>query len=142
MPSRHRSRQRAAQLLYQWDMRKQPVEEVIHSFYDTLYTAEETSEERPERDIFMEQLVQGASRDAASLDELIVKHAVNWRIERMPSVDRNILRLAIYEMKTVGTPGPVVIDEALQLARRFAGDESIPFLNGVLDAVRQDLAIK
>lgn len=139
MPSRHRSRQRAVQLLYQWDMRQQPVEEAIHAFYDTLYTSEESHDSRPERDEFMEQLVQGAARQATSLDEMIVKHAAHWRIERMPAVDRNILRLAIYEMQQVGTPAPVVIDEALELGRRFAGDESVPFLNGVLDAVRQEL---
>lgn len=146
MPSRHRSRQRAVQLLYQWDMRQQPVDEAIHAFYDSLYSSEEHTKDepakespRPERDVFMEQLVHGAAKEAPSLDELITKHAANWRIERMPAVDRNILRLAIYEMKTVGTPGPIVIDEALQLARRFAGDESISFLNGVLDAVRLEL---
>jgi N utilization substance protein B len=58
----------------------------------------------------------------------------------MPAVDRNILRLAVYEMSEVGTPPPVVIDEALELARKFSTDESVAFINGVLDAVRRDAA--
>jgi N utilization substance protein B len=73
------------------------------------------------------------------IDDLIGKHSEHWRIERMPVVDRNILRLAIYEMSKMATPSAVVIDQALELARRFAGEESIGFLNGVLDAVNHTL---
>ena len=62
----------------------------------------------------------------------------NWRLERMPAVDRNILRLAVYEMTDLETPAPVVIDEALELARQFSGDESVSFINGVLDAVHRN----
>jgi N utilization substance protein B len=69
-----------------------------------------------------------------------MKHAENWRIERMPAVDRNILRLAVYEMVYGGAPAPVAIDEALELARRFSSEESVHFLNGVLDAVHRDLS--
>jgi N utilization substance protein B len=72
-----------------------------------------------------------------TLDQAIAGHSEHWRLERMPVVDRNILRLAVYEMKTVGTPAPVVIDEALELARRFSSDESVAFINGVLDAVKR-----
>ncbi|MBV8898413.1 MAG: transcription antitermination protein NusB, partial [Acidobacteriaceae bacterium] len=65
----------------------------------------------------------------------------HWRLERMPAVDRNILRLAIFEFEQNAVPAPVVIDEALELARQFSNDESLPFINGVLDAVhRQTLA--
>jgi N utilization substance protein B len=73
------------------------------------------------------------------IDERIQQHAEHWRLERMPTVDRNILRLAVYEMMRMPTPPAVVIDEALELARQFSGEESVHFVNGVLDAVRRDL---
>ena len=85
----------------------------------------------------MESLARGVSQAVAATDEQIEKHSAHWRLERMSTVDRNILRLAIYEMKMVGTAPAIVIDEALELARRFSGDESVSFVNGVLDAVRK-----
>jgi N utilization substance protein B len=138
MPSRRRSRERALQILYQWDMRKQPVDESIDAFYGSLYSEE--SPVRLERDDFLEQLVHGTVEKAGEIDGLITSHAEHWRLERMPAVDRNILRLAVYEMRNTDTPAPVVIDEALELARRFAGEESVQFVNGVLDAVRRESA--
>lgn len=135
MPARHRSRRRALQVLYQWDLRKQPVEDAISSFYDTLHSEEE--EPRPERDEFMEELVKGTSEMAVHIDQRIAQKAEHWKLERMPLVDRNILRLAIYEMSRKVTPAAVVIDEALELARQFSGEESVAFINGVLDAVRK-----
>ncbi len=83
----------------------------------------------------METLVRGAVQNAASIDKQISDKSANWRIERMPAVDRNILRLACYEMNELNTPPAVAIDEALDLARQFSGDESVSFINGVLDAV-------
>jgi N utilization substance protein B len=136
MAARHRSRQRALQVLYQWDMNKQPVEQAIASFYETLYTEEE--EERPEQDHFMEELAKGTSEMAAAIDHRISAKSENWKLERMPIVDRNILRLAIYEMSRQDTPAAVVIDEALELARQFSGDESVSFINGILDAVNKE----
>jgi N utilization substance protein B len=156
MAARHRSRQRALQVLYQWDMTKRPMEETIHAFYDTLRaegapeTAEEPDDEDPpsdgrdafasrdERDLFMEELVNGASAMAPAIDHRISEKSAHWKLERMPIVDRNILRLAIYEMSRQDTPAAVVIDEALELARQFSGDESVSFINGVLDAVHKD----
>src|SRR5512133_3487100 len=134
MPSRRRSRQRALQILYSWDARRQPVDEAINAYYDTLY-----SEERPERDPFVSELVRGAIEHIEPVDEQIKKHAEHWRMERMPAVDRNILRLAVFEMSVGGAPPPVAIDEALELARRYSTEESVQFINGVLDAVRRDL---
>jgi N utilization substance protein B len=87
----------------------------------------------------METLARGAARRAAEIDESISRHSEHWRIERMPAVDRNILRVAVYELLEEPTPPPVVIDEALELARRFSGDESVPFVNGVLDAVMREM---
>src|ERR1700676_4312010 len=135
MAARHRSRQRALQVLYQWDMTKQPVEQAISSFYDTLYSDE--SDEQPDRDEFMEELAKGTSEIAAEIDHRITSKSENWRLERMPTVDRNILRLAIYEMSRQETPAAVVIDEALELARQFSGEESVSFINGILDAVHR-----
>ena len=86
----------------------------------------------------MEALVRGATEQAAAIDQRIAAKSEHWRLDRMPAVDRNILRLAVYEMTDVGTPAPVVIDEALELARKFSTDESVAFINGVLDAVRRD----
>jgi transcription antitermination protein NusB len=138
MSSRRRSREHALQILYQWDMRKQPVDESIAAFYGSLYSEE--SAVRPERDAFLEDLVRGTVDKADEIDALITSHAEHWRIERMPAVDRNILRLAIFEMRHTGTPPAVVIDEALELARRFSNEESVHFVNGVLDAVRREAA--
>jgi N utilization substance protein B len=149
MAARHRSRQRALQVLYQWDMTKRPVEEVIRTFYDTLDAdklAEEPMEEAddeepsaPGRDEFMEELARGASEMAPDIDHRITAKSAHWKLERMPVVDRNILRLGIYEMSREDTPAAVVIDEALELARQFSGEESVAFINGVLDAVHKEI---
>ncbi|HLN03928.1 MAG TPA: transcription antitermination factor NusB [Bryobacteraceae bacterium] len=136
MPARRRSREHALQILYQWDMRKQPVDESIQTFYGTLFSEEGAV--APPRDAFLEELVRGTVEKAAEIDVLISGHAEHWRLERMPAVDRNILRLAIYEMRHTETPAAVVMDEALELARRFSTEESVHFVNGVLDAVHRE----
>ena len=102
------------------------------AYYDTLF-----AEEHPERDAFAVGLVEGAVAHVAEVDALITRHAEHWRMERMPAVDRNILRLAVYEMTHGGTPAAVTIDEALELARKFSGEESVQFVNGVLDAIHR-----
>ncbi|HUA82915.1 MAG TPA: transcription antitermination factor NusB [Bryobacteraceae bacterium] len=137
MPARHRSRQRALQVLFLWDQRRQRIDDAISAFYETLSSEEEEPHRSPPDD-FMETLVRGASENAPSIDRRIAEKSENWRLERMPAVDRNILRLAVYEMSELKTPAPVVIDEALELARQFSGDESVSFINGVLDAVHKD----
>ncbi|HEX5226057.1 MAG TPA: transcription antitermination factor NusB [Bryobacteraceae bacterium] len=153
MAARHRSRQRALQVLYQWDVTKRPMDEAIRAFYDTLdadkaaeVRVEEDDEERVDeeedkggRDEFMEELARGASAMAPELDQRIAEKSAHWKIERMPIVDRNILRLGIYEMSRQETPPAVVIDEALELARQFSGEDSVPFINGVLDAVHKEI---
>ncbi len=124
-------------------MTKQPVEQAIASFYDTLYSDEsdspDDSDDKPGRDEFMEELAKGTSEMAADIDHRISSKSENWRLERMPTVDRNILRMAIYEMSRQETPAAVVIDEALELARRYSNEESVQFVNGVLDAVHREL---
>ncbi len=132
-------------------MTKRPVDEAIRAFYDTLdadKVAEEPMEERDDddpptlgRDEFMEELARGASEMAPDIDHRIAGKSAHWKIERMPIVDRNILRLGIYEMSRQDTPAAVVIDEALELARQFSGEESVAFINGVLDAVHKEMNI-
>lgn len=137
MPARHKSRQRALQVLFLWDQRQGSIDDAIGEFYTTLHS-EDDDPKRADPDPFMEQLVRGAAAGAADLDARIVAKSANWRLERMPAVDRNILRLAVYEMSSTDSPAPVVIDEALELARQFSTDESVGFINGVLDAVHRD----
>lgn len=151
MAARHRSRQRALQVLYQWDMTKRPVEEAIRAFYDTLdadqkadIQVEEDDDSDsapgdPGRDAFMEELAKGASAMAPDIDHRIAAKSANWKLDRMPVVDRNILRLGVYEMSRKDTPPAVVIDEALELARQFSGEDSVAFINGVLDAVHKEI---
>jgi transcription antitermination protein NusB len=141
MAARHRSRRRALQVLFEWDIRGGSIDGAIAHYYDTLYSEENEAKPKPDR--FMEQLVRGTVAHAAEIDKKIEAKSENWRLERMAVVDRNILRLAIYEMELNELPAPVIIDEALELARHFSNDESLPFINGLLDAVhRQSLAGK
>jgi N utilization substance protein B len=135
MSARHRSRKRALQVLFEWDMRGEPIDGAIAHYYDTLYSEE--SETKPKPDRFMEELARGTVAQAAEIDKQIEAKSEHWRLERMPVVDRNILRLAIFELSQQAVPAPVIIDEALELARRFSGDESLSFINGVLDAIHR-----
>lgn len=139
MAARHRSRKRALQVLFEWDMRGGPVDRAISHFYDSLYSEE--NENPPKPDKFMEELARGTVAKADEIDRKIESKAEHWRLDRMPVVDRNILRLAIYELSQQAVPAPVVIDEALELARQFSNDESVPFINGILDAVHRQTKV-
>jgi N utilization substance protein B len=132
MPARRRSRQRALQILFLWDARRQPLEEAIGAYFDTLY-----ADEHPERDAFAVALLHGVVGRIEEVDRLISRHAEHWRMERMPAVDRNILRLGVYELLHGVTPAAVTIDEALELTRKFSSEESVQFVNGVLDAIHR-----
>jgi N utilization substance protein B len=136
--ARHRAREQALQLLFQWDLRRMPIEEIMRGYYGSLLVSEDTVGS-PRPDEFAEGLLRGAVDELPGIDERITRNAAHWRLERMPRVDRNILRLAVYEMLRTDTPPAVIIDEALELARRFSGEESVHFVNGVLDAVRREL---
>jgi N utilization substance protein B len=90
---------------------------------------------------FAEQLVAGVVRERERLDALIGGAAANWRVERMSVVDRNILRMATFELSHLpDTPAAVILDEAIEVGKRFGTEQSGSFINGVLDAVRRDLA--
>lgn len=123
--------------MFLWDQRQGSIDEAMREFYSTLHS-EEDDPKVTDPDAFTEQLVRGASMNVSDLDARITSKSANWRLERMPAVDRNILRLAVYEMSSTDTPAPVVIDEALELAREFSTDESVAFINGVLDALHRD----
>jgi N utilization substance protein B len=132
--TRRKSRELAMQMLFQGDLGKQTPDQVRKTFW--LARDESDVETRG----FAEDLYRVATLRAEEIDELIVRFAVNWRLERMPSVDRNVLRLAAAEMLGFkGTPFPIIINEALEIARRFSGPESVSFLNGVLDAMAKEL---
>jgi N utilization substance protein B len=132
--TRRKSRELAMQMLFQGDLGKQTPEQVGKTFW--LAREESDAEVRG----FAEDLYRVATLHAEEIDGLIVQHLVNWRLERMPGVDRNVLRLAAAEMLGFkGTPFPIVINEALEIARRYSGPESVSFLNGVLDAMAKEL---
>ena len=88
---------------------------------------------------FANQLFEGTAKDVTALDEIIGKHCENWRFERLAAIDRAILRLAIYEMSSADTPAKVVLNEAVELAKKFSSEDSGAFVNGVLDSVHKSL---
>lgn len=128
--SRRKSRELAMQMLFQADMGKQSPDEVRSTFWKAREVVEEDVRG------FAEDLFRVATAREEEIDGIIETHSANWRLKRMPAVDRNVLRLAVAEMIGFrGTPFPIVINEALEIARRYSAPESINFLNGVLDAV-------
>ena len=137
--SRHRAREAAIQMLYQWEVGRDTIAEIGQTFW----THSPASTQQPLGDelrAFATTLAAGVANSVADIDPIIVGAAENWRIERMNVLDRLILRLAIYEfLHEVETPAKVIINEALELARTFSTDESVRFINGILDAVRRTL---
>ncbi|HKE09001.1 MAG TPA: transcription antitermination factor NusB [Candidatus Acidoferrum sp.] len=135
MSLRTKSREFAMQMLFQWDMIQQPPAKLEPTFWKSAKAAEQTR-------AFANQLFEGAAHDAAALDELIVKHAVNWKLERVAAIDRAILRLALHEMRATDTPVKVVINEAVDLAKKYSSDDAKGFVNGILDAYHKSLQAK
>lgn len=130
---RRKSREFALQMLFQWDMGRQKTTQVEKSFWRSARAADSTRK-------FANQLFEGAVEQAEASDKLVERHVKNWRIERLAAIDRNILRLAIHELQAGDAPPKVVIDEALELAKKFSSAEAPPFLNGILDAVLKSSA--
>lgn len=128
---RRKSRELAMQMLFQRDVGKQTADEVQKSFWK----AREESIDNDTRG-FAEDLFRVAVAREEEIDTLLEQHSAHWRIPRMPAVDRNLLRLAIAELLGYpGTPVPIVINESLEIAKRYAAPESLGFLNGILDAI-------
>ena len=131
MLERSRARRQALYILYQREVTGQPIGRILT---EKSYIEDEEGEPGE----FCVLLVTGAEEHIAEIDRRISSVSENWVVSRMPLVDRNILRLAAFEIAEFNTPAPVVIDEALDLARQFSGDESVSFINGVLDAIHRD----
>ena len=135
MGSRRKARECALQMLFAADVAETPSDEVVRRYWSELGDAdiEETARE------FATRLASGTLAHVESLDERIRSRAEHWRIPRMAIVDRNILRLAVYEFLYEPTPRTVAINEALEIARRFSTYEATQFINGILDAIKRDL---
>ena len=130
MGKRTKARECALQMLYQWDVTREPMDRVAGLFWQVRTSTDETR-------AAAERLARGAQGNLARLDEEITRASHNWRFDRIAAIDKNILRLAVYElMQEPGTPSSVVIDEAVELAKRFSEADSPPFVNGVLDAIK------
>src|SRR5687767_10447515 len=136
MGTRRKARECALQMLFAADVAKTPSRVLTNNYWNEL--GEPELDERTRE--FANNLVIGAIRDLETIDERIRTRAEHWRIERMAIVDRNILRLAVYEFLYSDTPHTVVINEALEIARRFSSYEATQFINGILDAIKHDLS--
>lgn len=120
-------------MLFQWDLSKEPFPSVRKTFWTLHHESEEDVR------VFADHLVEGTVDNIESIDVLLARHAEHWRVSRMAAVDRNILRVATYELlHETQTPAPVVINEALEIARKFSTSESIQFINGILDSIRKE----
>jgi N utilization substance protein B len=135
MGSRRKARECALQMLFAADVSETRADELVHTYWTELGDAdvEETARE------FATRLAVGTLAHLTELDERIKSRAEHWRISRMAVVDRNILRLAVYEFLFEPTPRTVAINEALEIARRFSTYEATQFINGILDAIKRDL---
>jgi N utilization substance protein B len=136
MGPRRRSREIALQILYQLDITRAPADEAIRLYYENFDAPPPV---RP----FAELLVEGVSLYRSEIDQLLTSASAHWRLERMSIVDRNILRLALYEMVyCTDIPPKVSINEAVDLGKTFGSEESSAFINGVLDHILLDLRKK
>ena len=135
MGTRRKARECALQMLFAADVAK-----TDESFLTTSYWSElgETTLDQQTRD-FSDKIAVGTLQQIEIIDDRIRTRAEHWRIERMAIVDRNILRLAVYEFLFDDTPATVIINEALEIARRFSTFEATQFINGILDAIKHDL---
>jgi transcription antitermination protein NusB len=129
MGARRKARELALQMLYQHDVSGNPPEMVISTFEDLQKSKSNTKE-------FAIRVFTGTLQHMQELDEMIQAQAENWRLSRMPVVDRNIIRMSVYEfMHEDETPKLVIIDEAIEIAKRFGTQKSSQFINGILDGI-------
>lgn len=134
---RHRAREAALQALYLWEIGGVTTSEAVG-----VYFREHATDVRDDVRTFATTLVEGTVADLSGIDALIAAHSQHWRLERLAVIDRLVLRLAVWEFRhEPDTPAPVVINEAIELARRFGTEDSVRFVNGVLDAIRKALEL-
>ncbi len=135
--TRRKSRELALQMLFQLDMGHQDLEQVRRTFWSERQDLDEKVRE------FSDELFRVCCERREEIDQLIERNAEHWRMDRMAAVDRNLLRAGVGEfLGFPQTPRPVVINEALEIARRFSTPESVQFINGVLDSVARELGEK
>ena len=133
---RHRAREAAVQMLYQWEVGRSSLDEVLETFW--LHEDSPVTALSDDHRAFAQKMAAGVVDTVGNVDPVIAEAAEHWRIERMNVVDRLILRLAVYEfLHETDTPARVIINEALELARTFSNDDSVRFINGILDAIRR-----
>ena len=130
MPLRRKAREFALQMLFQWEIGRQAPGLVEAGFWENARAEKITR-------TFANQLFEGAVAESAAVDELITRHSTNWRLDRMAAIDRAVLRLAVAELRSGTSPPKVVINEALELAKKFSSEEAVPFINGILDAIHK-----
>lgn len=135
MSVRHEARAAALQALYLWEIGRVGPDEALETYF-----REHQTEAGDASRAFTERLVHGTASAIAAIDPIIEQHSQHWRLERLAVIDRLILRMAIWELQNESeTPPAVVLNEAIELARTFGTDDSVRFVNGVLDAVRKSL---
>jgi N utilization substance protein B len=133
--ARRQAREAALQILYFWEVGRTDPDAALGAYF-----REHASEAADAVVAFATRIVRGTIADLAAIDALIAQHSAHWRLERLAVVDRLILRMAVWELReTGGTPAAVVLNEALELARRFSTPDAVRFVNGVLDAIRRTL---
>jgi len=130
---RSKSREFALQMLFQWDMSPQDPAKLEAKFWRSAKSADSTRK-------FANRLFESAAKDAKEFDALIAEHAENWRLERLAAVDRAVLRLAIFELREAETPRKVVLNEAVELAKKYSSEEAGAFVNGILDSISKSFA--
>jgi len=135
--TRHRAREAAVQMLYQWEVGQSDIEDVLRTFWTADLPGAQGANEAVRG--FAEQMVRYTVSNLDKIDPLITETAEHWRLSRMAALDRLILRLAIGEFLHAETPRNVIINEALELAKTFSGDDSAKFINGILDAVKKKM---
>ncbi len=130
MSLRRKAREFAVQMLFQWEMRGEEPAAIEASFWRGARAEKSTRS-------FANQLFEGAVAHSAATEQLLAQHSENWRLDRMAAMDRNILRLAVYELKARTAPAKVAINEALELAKKFSSPQAVPFINGILDSIHK-----
>lgn len=142
MKSRHQAREVALQILYKYDLATHSVGQNAPQGYDLTRSLKHHFEHFGVHESirgFIGQLVAGTLERVKDLDPLVERYASNWKVSRMSSVDRSLLRMAVYEMIHLkDTPASVVIDEAIELAKEFGTSDTPAFINGVLDSIKND----
>ncbi len=133
MGTRRKAREYALQMLFQWDITRDSIEQIAGTFWE--------DQDQPAAVVdFARLLVTRTIDHVEEIDALIQRHAENWRLDRMAIVDRNLLRMAVQEfMYGRETPKAVVMNEAIEIARRYSSQESPPFINGILDSIKREL---